>query len=44
MIYGSSFANNYSGAADYRLMVREEEGKGADFLPTPLSMTLVLGN
>jgi len=42
--YGSTFTNNYSGAADYRLKVQEEEGKGTDCLPTPLNMTLVLSN
>ena len=44
MRYGSKFANNYSGAADYRFKLWEEEGEGADCLPTPMSMTLALSN
>lgn len=44
MRYGSSFTNNYIGAVDYRFKAWEREGEGADCLPTPLSMTLVLGN
>jgi hypothetical protein len=44
MRYGSSFANNYSGAAYYRFKVWEDESEGAECLPTPGSMTLVLGN
>jgi len=45
MRYGSSFANNNnSGVADYRFKVWEEDNEGADCLPTPLTMTLALGN
>jgi len=42
--YGSSFTNNYSGAADYKFKMWEEEGERADCLPTPPSITLALGN